>query len=188
MNLYSARRILRMMAVGLRAAFPILGALLIGSPHPAAAQDVPLPPVNFYGSSLNAPSSQYLYVDVGSNAPGGNCCGQMSVQQLANASYNAAVGTMGQQLAATAAVLDASMQRQAQTLSQGIAMASAMTVLPPNPGDRFSINLGGSGFNGQGAGAITGTARLSDNAVAFFGYARSQSQNLVKGGISFSIH
>lgn len=77
-------------------------------------------------------------------------------------------------------------QRDFQRLSEGIALSSALTIMPPNPGDRFAVTIGGAGFNGRGAGAITGTYRVNEGMMVFGGYARSETQNLVKGGATFS--
>lgn len=95
---------------------------------------------------------------------------------------------LSQQLAYVSAGFDNAIRRQNSFLSQGIAMASAIEVLPPNPGDRFAINVGGSGYNGQGAGSVSATVRVADNVLGYVGYARSLNQNLVKGGFSISIH
>lgn len=92
-----------------------------------------------------------------------------------------------QSLAGLIGQLNERLQADVSRLSQGIAMSSALTVLAPNPGDRFSVTFGGSAFNSQGAGAMTATARLAPNVTGFVGYARSLSQNLMKGGVSFSI-
>ena len=103
------------------------------------------------------------------------------------AAANAPVEVLGVQVSAIYDQMDA-LQRSQQRLYEGISLSSALTVVPPNPGDRFSITFGGSGFSGYGAGAVTATARLSSNVIGFAGYARSQSENLFKGGVSFSIH
>ena len=110
--------------------------------------------------------------------------GYLSVQALSQGIYNAAVGSMGQQLAA----ISIQMQRNVSKLSQGIALASALTIIPPNQEDRYSITFGGTAFNSQGAGSISGTAKINSNALGFVGLARSPSQTLVKGGVSFSFH
>jgi hypothetical protein len=73
-------------------------------------------------------------------------------------------------------------------VAQGIAMSSAVTIVPPNPGDRFSLTLGGSGYDSEGAGSATATYRAADRVLLFGGYARSASQNLFKGGVSFSFN
>ncbi|WP_162241571.1 YadA-like family protein [Methylobacterium sp. Leaf117] len=77
-------------------------------------------------------------------------------------------------------------RRDFQRLNEGIALSSALTIMPPNPGDRFALTVGGAGFNGRGAGAITGTYRVNESMMVFGGYARSETQNLVKGGATFS--
>ena len=112
-------------------------------------------------------------------------------QDLANNTYDAAVNYTNNLINQEAAELENTNQQISQLnskLNQGISMASALTVLPPNPGDRFSITFGGSGFNGYSAGAVTATARLSSDVIGYAGYARSLNENLVKGGVSISIH
>jgi hypothetical protein len=159
---------------------------------PAWAQNVPLPPLQFLGGIVpipSVPTSQWYFSDIGLIGPGrSSCCFDLSVQDFANNIYNASVDyTINQQIAE----IERTNQQIAQLnqkLNEGISLASALTFLPPNPGDRFSITFGGSGFNGYGAGAVTATARLSSNVIGFAGYARSQTENLVKGGVSISIH
>jgi hypothetical protein len=168
-------------------AFVIVAALQ-GDKH-AYAQNVPVPaPVCLYGAgNCSIQPGQSLYLQgIASSYPGAGGQGGFGYdsQQFANSIYNAAIGTMSQDVGNLSTLID----RDNEALSAGIAMASALTILPPNPGDRFSLTFGGAGFNGQGAGAITATARLSENALIFVGYARSQAQYLIKGGISFSIH
>jgi hypothetical protein len=78
------------------------------------------------------------------------------------------------------------MRRDFDRLAQGVALASALTVMPPNAGDRFALTVSGAGFDGRGAGAISGTYRVNEDVLVFGGYARSADQNLVKGGATFS--
>lgn len=78
------------------------------------------------------------------------------------------------------------MRRDFDRLAQGVALASALTVMPPNAGDRFAVTVSGAGFDGRGAGAISGTYRVNEDVLVFGGYARSADQNLVKGGATFS--
>ena len=66
-------------------------------------------------------------------------------------------------------------------------MAGSFTIIPPNAGDRFSISLGGSGFDGESAGSVTATYRVAERVFLFGGYARSYGMNMIKAGISFSI-
>jgi hypothetical protein len=70
--------------------------------------------------------------------------------------------------------------------SQGIALAGAMTIIPPNPGDRFSLTFSGAGFDSQGAGAVSGSYRVAERVLLFAGYGRSSNFNFAKGGVSFS--
>lgn len=154
----------------------------------AMAQNVTLPnyaTINPASSSaLTVPlnADDYLLADrlPGANVNSAAGGGYINVQQLANSISSYSVGQTSQQLVA--------ISRQMSRLSQGIALASSITVLPPNLGDRFSVTFSGSGFNGYGAGSLAVTGRISENILAFAGYGRSTSQNLVKGGLSFSIH
>ncbi len=70
--------------------------------------------------------------------------------------------------------------------AQGIALSAAMTIVPPNAGDRFSLTFSGASYDSEGAGSATATYRAADRILVFGGYARSTSQNLFKGGVSFS--
>jgi hypothetical protein len=154
----------------------------------ARAQNVPLP--NYVpqpGSpSLSGPVTPDDYFVVQRFSPTANeCCFLLNVQGTANAI--AAVGGLQQQLIAVSTQIG-SLQRGYSNLAQGIAMTGAFNIVPPNPGDRFSVSVGGAGFDGYGAGAIGFAARVSEQAVVYVGYARGQTQNLVKGGASFSIH
>ena len=79
-------------------------------------------------------------------------------------------------------------QREFNRLQQSAALGAAMTILPPNSGDRFNFVLSGSGSDSAGAIAASVSYRLTNQTMIFAGYARSQSENLVKGGISLSIH
>lgn len=111
-----------------------------------------------------------------------------SIYNAANAYTDSKTATLSQQLALVSSSFDTAIRRQNSFLSQGIAMASAIEILPPNPGDRFAVNVGGAGYNGQGAGSVSVTVRLADNVLGYVGYGRSLNQNLVKGGLSISIH
>ena len=73
-------------------------------------------------------------------------------------------------------------------IDQGVSLSAAMTIVPPNPGDRFSLTFGGAGYDSEAAGAATATHRAADRILLFGGYGRSASQNLFKGGVSFSFN
>lgn len=103
----------------------------------------------------------------------------VSIDQFASSQQVGAVQSRQEQFAFF-------MRRDFDRLAQGIALASALTVMPPNPGDRFALTVSGAGFDGRGAGAISGTYRVSEDVLVFGGYARSADQNLVKGGATFS--
>lgn len=157
------------------------------TPNPNGASGFPSGPIlnpYEYFSIANCQSS-------GCGVPGA----VLNVTDYGNAIYNAAnaytdskAATLSQQLALVSASHDNAIRRQTAFLSQGIAMASAIEILPPNPGDRFAINVGGAGYNGQGAGSVSVTIRVADNVLGYVGYGRSLNQNLVKGGLSISIH
>jgi hypothetical protein len=135
----------------------------------------PVNPSRTWASVVVSPDNGYSYT--------------YSTIQLSDlfAAANAPVEALGARVSAIYDQMDA-LQRNQQRLYEGLSLSSALTIVPPNPGDRFSITFGGSGFNGYGAGAVTATARLSSNVIGFAGYARSESENLFKGGVSFSIH
>jgi len=90
------------------------------------------------------------------------------------------------QLNTTAEQINASIAAERSRAAQGVAMASAMTIVAPNAGDRFSLTVAGSGFDGAGAGSVTVGYRPTGQIMVFGGYARSTGQNLVKAGVSFS--
>lgn len=71
-------------------------------------------------------------------------------------------------------------------LSEGIALAGSFNVLPPNPGDRFAISVGGAGYNGAAAASITASARIDESTVIYGGVARGPTQTMVKGGVGWS--
>jgi hypothetical protein len=79
-----------------------------------------------------------------------------------------------------------SIQNELSRLSEGVALASALTILPPNPGDRYNITFSGAGYNLKAAVSVSGSYRFNEQALLFAAYARSQTENLVKGGVSFS--
>jgi hypothetical protein len=155
--------------------------------------------------SPNAAFNTLVQPAPGSGTPYEAQFGNVNVLDYGNSIYNAAnaytdskiasvngggvsQSSLSQQLAFVSSGFDNAIRRQNTFLSQGIAMASAIEILPPNPGDRFAINVGGAGYNGQGAGSVSATVRVADNVLGYVGYARSLNQNLVKGGFSVSIH
>ncbi|TGD93440.1 hypothetical protein EU555_33360 [Methylobacterium nonmethylotrophicum] len=78
------------------------------------------------------------------------------------------------------------MDRQAERFREGIALSGAITILPPNAGDRFAVSVGGAGYDGTGAASISVAARITADTLAYVGYARGPTQSLVKGGIGIS--
>ncbi len=109
--------------------------------------------------------------------------GYVSVGELALALSPQQGGTPSSlALAAIAARLD----RLTDRFREGVALAGAINVLTPNPGDRFAVSFGGAGYDGVGAGSIAVSARINDSALMYLGYAQGPTQNLVKGGVGFS--
>jgi hypothetical protein len=121
-----------------------------------------------YGAIPNGSNIRLSDLFAAANAPVEVLDAQVGALYNQTSALQAQVGAIYDQIDA--------LQKQQQRLYEGIALTSALTILPPNPGDRFSVTFGGSGFNGYGAGAITATARLSSNIIGFAGYARSQSE------------
>lgn len=77
-------------------------------------------------------------------------------------------------------------QRNVDRYVESSALASAMTILPPNAGDRFAVTVSGSAVESSGAGSVSVSVRLNEQALAFAAYARSQNMNAFKGGVSLS--
>ena len=84
--------------------------------------------------------------------------------------------------------LDQSVRRAQSHASQGIAAVSSLSVIPPNPGDRFSVTFGGGEYGSQGGGGVSFAYRPPEvqSITVFAGYARTVDTNLFKGGVSFS--
>ncbi|WP_449411762.1 YadA-like family protein [Methylobacterium komagatae] len=74
----------------------------------------------------------------------------------------------------------------ASRFREGIALAGAINVIAPNPGDRFAVSIGGAGYDGVGAGSVAVSMRINESTLAYVGYARGATQNLVKGGLGIS--
>jgi hypothetical protein len=88
------------------------------------------------------------------------------------------------------ASLDQQVRHAESHASQGIAAVSSLTVVPPNPGDRFSVTFGGGDYGSEGGGGVSFAYRPPEmqNMMVFAGYARTMDTNLFKGGVSFSFH
>ncbi|WP_284211432.1 YadA-like family protein [Methylobacterium brachythecii] len=69
---------------------------------------------------------------------------------------------------------------------EGIALAGAINVLPPEPGRKLNISFGGAGYDGAGAASIAISARISENTIGYVGVAQGPTQTLVKGGFGWS--
>jgi hypothetical protein len=77
-------------------------------------------------------------------------------------------------------------RRDAARAIEGVALSSAITILPPNPGDRLALTFSGAAGEGQGAASVSMSYRVTQDALVFGGVAVSQRQALAKGGVSFS--
>ncbi|WP_162239563.1 YadA-like family protein [Methylobacterium sp. Leaf87] len=113
--------------------------------------------------------------------------GYISTNDLIAASSEASnvTGQVNANSAALVAIANR-LDRFADRFREGIALAGAINVLPPNPGDRFAVSFGGAGYDGTGAGSVAISARINESTLAYIGYARGPTQNLVKGGVGFS--
>jgi len=105
----------------------------------------------FLGQAAEAQQIPYLFP---ASEGGGGLCG---VSGCISPDKTISVGQI------TAPVL-ASAQAWAQEYA---ALSSAMTIMAPNPGDRFSLTFSGSGTDNYGAAAISGTVRITNQALAF---------------------
>jgi hypothetical protein len=152
-----------------------------GGPPPAtvnSAQDritvTSLPSTVGYGLLLNAFASEQDLAATQAQL------GSLQAQTQLNA-------TLGQ-LNTLASQINGMIAHERDRNAEGIALSAAMTIAPPNPGDRFSLTFTGAGYAGQGGGSVTGTYRIADPVMLFGGYARGATQNLVKAGVSFSFN
>lgn len=154
----------------------------------AAAPDPRIPEFLFRGSQPAAPAyvstfqAPILPPNVQGSVPIGDFLNNrqyISIDQFASSQQVGAIQSRQEQFAYF-------MRRDFDRLAQGIALAAALTVMPPNPGDRFALTVSGAGFDGRGAGSVSGTYRVNEDVLVFGGYARSETQNLVKGGATFS--
>ncbi len=145
-------------------------------------QNYPLNPVNggFNGSptGLAQPTDQVLINRLEGGVPR---TGSLPLADFASAQD---IQSLGDRFARW----NAFVQRDLSRLSEGVALSNALTIMPPNPGDRYSVTFSGAAFNSNGAGSVSLAYRLTDQSMAFAGYARSRTQNVVKGGVTFSFH
>lgn len=82
---------------------------------------------------------------------------------------------------------NAAIGRNRVLMLQGVALASAFNVTPPNPGDRFSLNFGAAAFQGEAAGSVSVAWQVLPRAMLYTGVAQSSGQTVMKGGMSFSL-
>ena len=70
---------------------------------------------------------------------------------------------------------------------RGVAIASAMEVLLPDPGKQFRVNLGGGYFNGETAVGLTGSGRINRDVAMYFGLGTDTAfrESAGKIGISY---
>lgn len=150
---------------------------------PSAAQYFQPPPsagpVDLSRAFINVTEYNLHVLGGANNSPG---YGLVSVTDLLAASGGASRADLSATLVGVATRLD----RLADRFREGIALAGAINVLPPNPGDRFAVSFGGAGYDGAGAGSFAISARLTDSAIAYAGVARGPTQTLVKGGFGLS--
>jgi hypothetical protein len=69
---------------------------------------------------------------------------------------------------------------------RGIAIASAMDVVLPDPGKQFRVNVGGGYFNGQTAIGMTGSGRVNDDVALYFGIGSDTGFNETVGKVGVS--
>lgn len=114
--------------------------------------------------------------------------GFLSLGQIYGAIPSQPAVTPGDNQALSASLVDLAgrLDRFTDRFREGIALAGSINVLPPNPGDRFAVSLGGAGYDGTGAGSIAVSARLREDIIAYGAVARGPSQTLVKGGVGMS--
>lgn len=144
----------------------------------------------FQGIPVNL-ATDYLQLTRCPNGPGNGACtgaGFVSLGQVYGAIPSQPVVDPGanQALSASLVALAGRLDRFTDRFREGIALAGSINVLPPNPGDRFAVSLGGAGYDGTGAGSIAVSARLREDIIAYGAVARGPSQTLVKGGVGMS--
>lgn len=161
----------------------------------AQAQSLTFAPYNGNGGPVSPDTLRNVPVNLGTdylqltrcpNGIGTGACvgvGSVTIGQV----YEA-IPRQGADPATSAALVAIAgrLDRLADRFREGIALAGAINVLPPNPGDRFAVSFGGAGYDGAGAGSVSISARINDDTLAYVGYARGPTQNLVKGGVGFS--
>lgn len=77
--------------------------------------------------------------------------------------------------------------RDLKRSSENAALSAAITILAPNPGDRFAFTFSGAASDSHAAGSLSASYRLTDSALGFVAYSRSETQNLFKAGVSLSV-
>lgn len=118
------------------------------------------------------PSSQFLAFNRA--VPGGTELGSASVSLPAFTEYLRVQIGRTTPISVDLAGIASRIDRLADRFREGIALAGAIKVLPPNPGDRFAVSSGGAGYDGAGAGSVSISARINDDTLANVGYARGR--------------
>lgn len=108
--------------------------------------------------------------------------GFVPVAAILSPAQDAVSQSLGSALVGIAARLD----RLADRFSEGIALAGSINVLPPEPGRKINISVGGAGYNGAAAASIAVSARINENTIGYVGVAQGPTQTLVKGGFGWS--
>jgi hypothetical protein len=146
--------------------------------------------IAFFGLVFLVGSADAQEIAVRTGQIGGGVCspsGCLSPDSTISASTllaptNAAISAQ----AATIASMVGAIESNRKAVLESAALASAITIVPPEKGDRFSLTFSGADADGYGAGSVSGTYRITERTLAFGGYARSSKQNLGKAGISMS--
>lgn len=169
--------------------------VLLSATSAGHAQNVVVPPVStapLFTGPCGTAFPGYFVPNLSSD-----CFGNASTSSIvAPPTTDQQIAATNQQLSAVTAqanansaaltLIAARLDRLSNRFNEGIALAGAINVLPPNPGDRFAISFGGAGYGGAGAGSISVSTRINENTIAYLGYARGPTQNFVKGGVGFS--
>jgi hypothetical protein len=139
----------------------------------------------FQSSLAVNPSAQYVSVNNLTN--GGAFQGPyfLPLSSFASSAQLAAMSAQVTTQMSNFTVQIAGFEKRSAELSS---LAASFNIMPPNPGDRFSLTFSGAGADSTGALSISGAARISDRALVFAGVARGSTQTMAKGGASLSFH
>jgi len=68
-----------------------------------------------------------------------------------------------------------------------VAVSAAIQDAIPNSGDRFAFRINAAGFSGTVAGAVGASMNFGKRARLSFNYGQARSEQIVSGGLNFSI-